>query len=205
MLAKGKARLTGVMADGTKVSATKLQALLSEDGSTVCIPVIVPMYKGKLGGFGFTTWLAANGKVDASGVSGWDASSSTTAKFTADLSCVDATLLAAPADGQYTFAVDADEFPATIGSLPVLTDMLPQTSTVTSKSGKLSAAADSVTKLKISRVATTGLFKGSFLAYTQNGTKMNKKTVSFNGVIVNGTGYGAVKVKGEGTAAVTLK
>ena len=204
VLAKGKAKLSGVMADGTKVSVSGLKVLLSEDGAELCIPVVAPMYKGKLGGFGMLVWLGATGSVDITAISSWDASVSTSAQFTSSLSCADAALIASPADGSYGLTVDADEFPATIGALSVQRDLLPSQSAVTATSGRLSAVTDTVTRLKISRVATTGLIKGSFAAYVQNGEKLSRKTAKFNGVMINGVGYGSAVIKGAGTASVTI-
>ena len=204
LLTRGKARLTAAMADGTKVAASGLQALLAEDGS-VCIPVVVPMYVSKLGGFGFTLWVAPDGTVDVAGISDWDASRSRTARFTASLTCVDAALLAAPSDGTLSFSVDAEVFPSAVGGLEVLADQLPQGAQVAARSGKLSAESGNAAKLRISRTASTGLFKGSFAVFLKNGEKTKKKTVSFTGATVNGVGYGSVVVKGEGTASVSLK
>ena len=73
------------------------------------------------------------------------------------------------------------------------------------ESGKLSAEGGNAAKLRISRTASTGLFKGSFAVFLKNGEKTKKKTVSFTGATVNGVGYGSVVVKGEGTASVSLK
>ena len=48
--ARGKTKVTGMMPDGTKINATA-QMIVSDD--VVCLPVVVPMYAGKKGGFGF--------------------------------------------------------------------------------------------------------------------------------------------------------
>ncbi len=48
--ARGKTRVTGIMPDGTRINATA-QMIVSSDIS--CVPVVVPMYRGKKGGFGF--------------------------------------------------------------------------------------------------------------------------------------------------------
>lgn len=205
IMTKGKAKLSGVMSDGTKVSVSGLQMLLNEDGSETCIPVVAPMYKGKLGGFGFLLWIAQDGAIDVTNLSEWDASPSAAAPFTAAMSCVDAAMLAVPNDGTLVFSVDSVGFPSMIASLPVLADLLPQELAVTVSSGRLTAAQNNVTKLRISRTASTGLFKGSFVVYTQNGDRRKNKTVSFNGVFVNGKGYGSATVKKSGSAAVLLK
>ena len=121
------------------------------------------------------------------------------------MSLVDAAALTVPGDGTLAFSVDTEAFPSAINALPVLTDLLPQEIAVSAQSGRLTAAKDNVAKLKISHVKSTGIFNGSFAAYTQNGDRTKKKTVPFKGVFVNGVGYGSAIVKGAGSAAVTLK
>lgn len=204
VLAKGKAKATGVMADGTRVSATGLQLLLSEDGSAACVPVVAPMYRGKLGGFGFLLWLSKDGSVEVTSLSEWDATCSATATFTASMNCVAAARLATPKDGTWSFAVDEDEVPVTIGGLPVQRDLLPSNISVTSASGRLAAEKDDDAKLSIKRIASTGLFKGKFTIFTQGGTRLKKTTTSFNGAIIDGVGYGSAVVKKTGTAKVNL-
>ena len=205
VLAKGKSKLSGVMSDGTKVSISGLQMLLNEDGSETCIPVLAPLYKGKRGGFGFLLWISRNGTLDVTNLSDWNAASSSAAPFTAALAFAGADPLTTPRNGTYSFSVDRDAFPQTIKSLPVIADLLPQELTVTARSGRLTAVQNSVTKLRISRTASTGLFKGSFAVYVQSGDRRKKKTVPFNGVFVNGTGYGAATVKGAGASAIVLR
>ena len=205
ILTKGKAKLTGVMADGTRVSVSGLQMLLNEDGTEACIPVSVPLYTGKLGGFAFLFWIGNDGSLDVTNLSGWNATQSATAPFSAKMSLVDAAALTVPGDGTLAFSVDTEAFPSAINALPVLTDLLPQEIAVSAQSGRLTAAKDNVAKLKISHVKSTGIVNGSFAAYTQNGDRTKKKTVPFKGVFVNGVGYGSAIVKGAGSAAVTLK
>ena len=203
--AKGKSKVTGTMADGSKVSVSNMQLLLNADGTKACVPVIVPLYKGKLGGFGFLLWLAADGTATVTALSEWDATVSSSAPFAADLTCVDAGPLAKPADGALTLAVDAAAIPATINGLAVRTDLLPVDLAVTCASGKLAAANGNAAKLKVSYTARTGFFKGSFGLFTENGTRLKKTAVSFNGVIVNGMGYGAALIKKTGSTAVIIQ
>ncbi len=203
--AKGKASITGMMSDGKRVSGSGLQMMLAEDGAGACLPVLVPMYTGKRGGFAFLLWISSEGALSVTGLSKWDASCSSAAPFTAELSCVDVAALAPPADGQLLFSVDAEAFPATIGGLPVLSDLLPNGVPVTVASGRMKATQADVSKLRISRTASTGLLKGSFKACLQNGERTKKQSVSFKGVVVNGKGYGAATVKKAGAVAVKLE
>ena len=204
VLKKGKARVKGVMADGTKVSVSGLAVLLSADGTKACVDVVAPLYKNKRGGFGFQLWLGADGTVDVSGVSAWDASVSTSAQFIAALEPVAANALSAPSNGTLTFAADADAIPATLNGLAVVADSLPTAISVTAAAGKLKAEKNNIAKLTISRNATTGLFTGRFYVFTQNGTKLKRTAAKFNGVMCGDYGYGSAIIKGVGAIPLRI-
>ena len=205
LLSKGKAKLTGVMADGTKVSSTGLQLLLSQDGTFSCLPICAPMYRNKLGGFGFLLWLGSDGTTEVTDLSDWDATRSTKAKFSATLSCVGSSAKRAPQDGTLRFQIDPDSFPDTISGLPVNKGLLDAEVFIAASSGKLSARSGNALKLNVSRTASTGLFKGSFKVFLQNGTRVKSKSVGFNGTFINGTGYGAAVIKGVCSVPVLLQ
>ena len=114
--AKGRAKVTGVMSDGTRVSVPGLRLLLKEDASEVCVPVLAPLYEGKLGGFGFLLWISADGTVDVTALSQWDATASESAPFSATLNHVSSSPMAVPGDGTLSFAVDADGVPLDMGT-----------------------------------------------------------------------------------------
>ena len=202
---KGRTKVTGMMSDGSKVSVPNLQLMLSSDTANACIPVLVPLYGGKLGGFGFLLWLSSDKTATVTALSEWNASVSSSAPFIAGLDCVDAGPMAKPADGAHAFAVDAASVPSTMKGHAVRTDLLPVDFIVSCTSGKLSAANDNASSLKISGAAKTGLFSGSFVIFTENGTRLRKSSVPFNGVFVNGIGYGAAAIKKVGSASVTIK
>lgn len=203
--ANGKTKVTGTMSDGTRVSVPNLQLLPGADGSHACIPVLVPLYTGKLGGFGFLLWLSADGTATVTALSEWNASASSSAPFVAGLTCVDAGPLTAPADGTCTLSVDAAAVPTAINGRTVRMDLLPVDLAVACDSGKLSAARGNAAALNVSRAAKTGLFSGSFGLFTEDGTRRRKLAVPFNGVIVNGAGYGAAVIKKVGSAAVVIR
>lgn len=192
--AKGKARVSGVMADGTKVSVSGQQLLLSADGSTACLPVVIPLYRGKLGGFGFLLTLA-RGDAAIAGLSGWDATPSTTGTFTADLAAVDVAPLSDLTGDAATFLMDVDAFPATISSRAVDTSLLPHEAALAVTGGTRLTAIDQTTRLRIVHRAATGLFSGSFVAFAADGARVSRKTVKVNGVFVRGVGYGAASIK----------
>ena len=202
--AKGRAKVTGVMSDGTRVSVPGLRLLLKEDGSEVCVPVLAPLYEGKLGGFGFLLWISADGTVDVTALSQWDATASESAPFSATLNHVSSSPMAVPGDGTLSFAVDADGVPSTIGGQPVLRDLLPSSVAVTASSGRLAAEKGNDAKLSIRRFPSTGLFNGSFAIVTQNGDRLRKITVPFTGALVDGVGYGSAVIGKTGSVKVSL-
>ena len=192
------------MSDGTRVSVPGLRLLLNEDASETCVPVLVPLYKGKLGGFGFLLWIAADGTVDVTALSQWDAAESESAPFSASLNHVASSPMAVPDDGTLSFAVDADGIPSTIGELSVLRDLLPSSVAVTATSGRLAAEKGNDAKLSIRRSSGTGLFSGTFAIFTQNGDRLRKITVPFNGTIVDGVGHGSAVIGKTGSVKVSL-
>ena len=202
--AKGRAKVTGVMSDGTRVSVPGLRLLLNEDGSEVCVPVLVPLYEGKLGGFGFLLWISADGTVDVTALSQWDATASESAPFSATLNHVSSSPMAVPGDGTLSFAVDADGVPSTIGGQSVLRDLLPSSVAVTASSGRLAAEKGNDAKLSIRRFPSTGLFNGSFAIFTQKGDRLRKITVPFTGALVDGVGYGSAVIGKTGSVKVSL-
>ena len=193
------------MSDGTRVSVPNLQLLLGADGANACVPVLVPLYAGKLGGFGFLLWLSADGTATVTALSEWDASASPSAPFVAGLTCVDAGPLTVPPDGTYTLTYNVAAVPATMDGRAVRMDLLPLGLAVACASGKWSAARDNAAALKVSRAARTGLFNGSFNLFTENGARLRKTVVPLYGVIVNGVGYGAAVVKKVGSASFIIQ
>ena len=64
---RGKARVKGVLADGTRVSASS-SVVVAGDGA-VCVPVVVRAFRGKKGGFGFLLWMDGD-EISVTGLSG---------------------------------------------------------------------------------------------------------------------------------------
>ena len=215
--AKGKVKITGVMADGAKVNANA-QLLISDKGEG-CVNAFVPMYPGKKGGFGFVLWIDPDYTTTyVESVSTWT-SLEKTAPFTAELEPVDA---AAPAPaGAMTFALES--VPAISGA-NVLTNYLPVAVKASFAGGKLSVAkankikadnksgtvtssgeTDNDAGLKLNYTAKTGAFKGSFTVYTIVNSKLKKVKADVNGVFVGGVGYGTAVIKKVGSYPVTLR
>ena len=214
--AKGKVKITGVMADGAKVNANA-QLLISDKGEG-CVNAFVPMYSGKKGGFGFVLWIDPDYTTAyVESISTWT-SVGKTASFTAELETVGA---AAPAPaGMMTFTLES--VPAISGA-NVLTDYLPVAVKASFAGGKLSVAkankikadksgvvtstggTDNDAGLKLNYTAKTGAFKGAFMVYTIVNSKLKKVKADVNGVFVGGVGFGTAVIKNVGSYPVTLR
>ena len=198
--AKGKAKVTGTLADGTKVSASS-QLVVGEDWC--CVPVVVAK-KGKLA---FEVWLPR----------GTAATSAAVVDGLADAIVGKPGTLRAGAK----FCIDADAFAARWGqrALPYLPDGVPVTGGAKwtlPKAGKVvyvkgttdvdeAKAGDNPSALKLIYTSKTGAFKGSFKAYVDVKGRPKATTVNVTGVLVGGIGYGAATVKKVGGVAVTVE
>lgn len=219
--AKGKVKLAGTMADGTKVTGSA-QLLVADSGDEACVNVMIPLYSKK-GGFGFVLWLAKDGTVTVESVSAWNATASKN-PFSAELE----TLAADEAKlGNGSLVFSLSEVPVELAGakvVPAATDgttMLPDGMTVAvsggkivlpkagkakaDKSGGIVVVGENAAGLKLSYTAKTGELKGSFSFYVQKGNKIKKVKATLTGVIVGGKGYGSAVVKKVGSFGFDLK
>ena len=186
--AKGKVKIAGVLANGTKVSATS-QLLVGEDA--VCVIPVVVTKKAKLA---FNVWLTDDG-VEVVGLDG---------------DVVAGRVNALKADAAFNLDVEAFTAYWKKAALPYLPDGVPVaqsgTKWVVAKAGKVvfkkgttevdeDKLGANPSGLKLTYTAKTGTFKGSFKAYVLEGGKPKATTVNVTGVLVNGTGYGTVAIK----------
>ena len=219
---KGKAKVTGTLADGTRVTASS-QLVVGEDWC--CVPVVEPK-KAKIA---FEVWLPMNGR-DARSPSATDGTSVVPANSRAT-------------DG--TSVVPANPFVAGLGDAIVgkpgtlkggakfrmgatlgdakYADYLPNGVPVTvngakwtlPKAGKVAylrgttdvdaaKLLENPSALKLTYTAKTGAFKGSFKAYAEVNGKPKATTVNVAGVLIDGVGYGAATVKKVGGVGVTI-
>ena len=189
--AKGKVKVQGFLADGTKVSVTS-QLLVGEDG--VCaIPVVI----AKKVNVAFNVWLTDDG-VEVVGLDGE----------------VVAGRLDVLKGGAY-FSLDGTAFSALLGDgtyAGYLPDGLAVSQNGTklvvadgAKAGKVQLAKDGTvddakagvnpSALKLTYTAKTGILKGTFKAYTHVNGKPKAVTVTVTGILVDGKGYGTVSIK----------
>ena len=221
---QGKAKIKGQMADGTKVSASS--KLIVGDGCC-CIPVFVPLYSGKKGGFAFALWFTwssdqSESIVKAAGVSGWDAQYSKIAKFTATfgepvVSRVGTVMLPEVMtfnmDGFFDLYGAYDSYSPDGTEISVVQNRwkLPKADGVRFSKDEGWYTADekdygNPAGLKLSYTAKTGQFKGSFKVYAETETGRSKKhSAKVTGVVVDGIGYGTATVKNIGSVKITIE
>ena len=185
---KGKAKVTGTVADGTKVSYSG-QLLVGEVGC--CVPVA---FAKKTARAAVELWLSLDGDQVA-------------AAAVAD--AVAGKVSAALADGT-RFALDTAAFAALLPGTPAA-DQMPDGVPVAWDGRKLVVAnnakagsAENPSRLKLSLAAKTGLLKGSFKAISDVGGRSKTTSVTVSGVVVDGVGYGSAQVKKAGSVAVQV-
>ena len=194
---KGKAKATGTLADGTRVTASS-QLVVGEDWC--CVPVVEPK-KAKIA---FNLWLSKTGGIAAiTGLADAIVGKPGTLK------------------GGAKFRIDAAAFSATWGqaALPYLPNGVPVTVNgakwTLPKAGKVAylrgttdvdaaKLLENPSALKLTYTAKTGAFKGSFKAYAEVNGKPKATTVNVTGVLVDGVGYGAATIKKVGGVSIKI-
>ncbi len=195
--AKGKAKVVGTLADGTKVSA-KGQLVVGEEWC--CVPVVVSKKGVNLQ---FAVWLPmdATGRVPPVVVGLGDAimGKPGTLKDGATFR-----LGASLGDAKYS-AYLPDGLPVTGGArwtLPRAGKVVYAKGTTTVDAAK---AGENPSALKLTYKAKDGTFKGSFKVYAEVGGKPKATTVKVAGVLVGGVGYGAATAQKSGGVAVKVE
>ena len=196
--AKGKAKASGTLADGTKTSASS-QLIVGEDWC--CVPVLEP----KKSHLAFTLWLPRSpGATDGTSVvpvNGRDARSPSVVGLADAVVGRPGTLKAGA-----TFRLDAALGDARYAAyLPDGVPVAGGAKWTVPKAGKVQLTRegtvdeakllDNPSALKLTYTAKTGTFKGSFKAYADANGKPKATTASVTGVLVDGVGYGAATVR----------
>ena len=200
--AKGKVKVAGMMANGTKISASS--KLLVGDDDVCVIPVVV----AKRVQLAFTVWLSPDG-VEVVGLDGAVPSSRRVGALA----------------GGAAMGFDAAAFCSMIGD-STFANCLPVGLSVAqngtkwvvadgAKAGKVQLTGDGAvdeakagvnpSALKISFTAKLGTFKGSFKAYKLVKGKPKATTVTVSGILVDGVGYGTAFAKKVGGVPLTIK
>ena len=189
---KGKAKVSGTLADGTKASASS-QLLVGEDWC--CVPTV----ESKKAKMAFALWLRRDGsEAKVTGLAGAVVGKPGTLKAGAAFRMA-ATL------GDAKYAAYLPDGVAVAGGTKWT---LPKAGKVQlAKDGTVDAAKllENPSALKLTYKAKDGTFKGSFKAYADANGKPKATTVNVAGVLIDGVGYGAATVKKQGGVAVTVE
>ncbi|MBO4287719.1 MAG: InlB B-repeat-containing protein [Kiritimatiellae bacterium] len=210
LAAKGKVKVAGVLADGTKVTATAQMTV----GDTDCS---VPVIYAKKSKFGFVARFDKNtrGLVEVTALTTWK----NTAKpaFTMAWGVIGNGAKGTLAGGVRTVSLDDAKLS---GFVPNAIEQTPKEIPVTVKGtkwdagkaakvaykgGALTIAGTNVSALKLTYTAKTGLFKGNFTVYAVKGGKLVKNKFNVFGAVTDGIGYGTAVLKGKGSVAVTVE
>ncbi len=205
--AKGKAKVTGTMPDGTKVSVSSQLIVGSE---WCCLPVV---YSKTGNSLAFLLWFDREGNFDSvSGMTAWKGKGFEV-KWNEDVAVSKVGNLSGTS---YFHLADT---PAEIGGAEIIPELLPIDVAITTagtkwnivkakavkldRSGNLSYGANP-SGLKLTYAAKTGMFKGSLSLYTMNRGRLKKNSVSISGIVVNGVGYGTATLKKVGCWPIVI-
>lgn len=215
---KGKVKVTGVMADGSKVNCSS-QLLIAKGGNEACVCVIAPLSAGKSGGIGFVLWLAKDGSASPESL---NVTIDKNVPLIAHAVPAAAAKLTPP-PASLTFSLDADAMPQKINGAEVLRELLPSSVAVSFANGKFAiakpnkiklnphggaeivGATDNDAALKLSYAAKSGVFKGSFSVYTLDGNRLKKLKATISGGFLNDIGYGSALIKSIGSFPLLLQ
>ena len=222
---KGKMKVSGVLADGTKVSVTAQGMAF---GDSVVVPVV---YRKKTTAFSLKLILKEKGGVQVGNVSAWTSGSGKAVWEKAIASASDKVR----AGVKFALGTDVKDIIEAFGVVDVAKgkkSILPNGVPVKAvdassgkwtlpKAGKVALVKGTTdldeTKftakgetdpnpagLKLTFKKKTGLFSGSFQLYQLNGTKLKKLKATVNGAVVDGVGYGSAVIKNTGAMPVTV-
>ena len=209
----GRAHVTGTMPDGTRISCTG--RLEVHDGNVCELPVVVPLYPGKKGGFGMLMVFSDEG-VSVSAESAW---SNTAVPFTSALTAEGAGRVSGLSQNA-TFVLED-----TFADVEAEEDLLPNgvevtvsgTRWTTPKADRVKFNGDdsayevqtefgNPSGLTLSVSPAKGSFCGKFkvFAVTEAG-KSKKYTAVVSGAVLDGVGYGTATIKKIGSVPVTVR
>ena len=210
LAAKGRAKVSGVLADGTKVTAS-VQMTVGDD---YCFVPVVYSKKSRLG---FVAWFNKDTRelVDVRALAPWR--NTVKPAFTMDWEVVGIGAKGSLPAGNRMVSLDDSKLLSLVpGAIEQTPFDIPwkvngskwdagKAAKVAYKGGVAAIAGANVSGLKLTYTARTGLFKGSFTVYAVKGGKLVKNKFSVFGAVTGGTGYGTAVLRGKGGAAVTAK
>ena len=218
--ASGKANVKGVLPDGTKV-ATSGQLLVNyigEDEYIAYLPIVAQLYSGKKGGISAILSIDQDGEITAA-AGKWLGAAGTEV---GTLSVETVGSAGSLASGEHSLSADISSLEPS--GWTVDSSFSPDGTVITVSGSKWKLpSADKVkfvkgdgyevtadngnpAALKLKFTAKTGAFSGSFTLYgeTEKGTA-KKSTLTINGAVVDGIGYGNAFLKKVGGITVIIE
>ena len=194
---RGRAKVSGVLGDGTKVSVAA-QAIAGENG-LVCVPVYASLY-ARRGGIGFVAWFKDGMLLSVEQVSDWVAAGkyafSTPVKITHTMS---SGMGAVPEEPELTIAGFPES--TTLGGMALVED---QSADEVHTHGRKWLGTEQ-TGFYATCNAKKGLLSGRMKFRVADGSERTTTVPGkFSGVVVGGAGYGAIVVSGEGSWPVKI-
>lgn len=212
--ANGRARVSGTMPDGTKVSYSGRMEI-SDD--SCALPVVAQLHSGRKGGFGFLLTFSGDSDVSLSALSNW---SKPEVPFVASLTAEGAGWASDILDDSLTFSLEEAFDIEGIDDSLLPSDVAVTVSGVNWRTPKADSvkfvAEDSAYEvrteygnpsgLSLSVKSSEGMFRGRFKVFTVTEAGRSKKySATVNGAILDGVGYGTATIRKIGAVPVTVR
>ena len=212
--ANGRARVSGTMPDGTKVSYSGRMEI-SDD--SCALPVVAQLHRGRKGGFGFLLTFSGDSDVSLSALSNW---SKPEVPFVASLTAEGAGWASDILDDSLTFSLEEAFDIEGIDDSLLPSDVAVTVSGVNWRTPKADSvkfvAEDSAYEvrteygnpsgLSLSVKSSEGMFRGRFKVFTVTEAGRSKKySATVNGAILDGVGYGTATIRKIGAVPVTVR
>lgn len=209
-LKKGKARIDGVLADGTRINTSGQMTV----GDLYCCVPVVSARKNKFGG---VAWFDKDTRALAglSALTSWRRAVKPAFTIPWAVSALGAA--GSIPGGRRTVTLDEGKLralvPGAIGQTPQTVELTvkgnrwitEKAAKVTYKGGALRIAGANVAGLKLRYSAKTGAFRGAFTVYAVKGGRLAKNRFAVSGFVTGGTGYGTAVLRGKGSVPLVIR
>lgn len=202
--AKGKVKVSGTLADGTRVNA-KSQLLVGERESAIAVS-----WAKKTSSVSFLMWFCEDGSIECSNLQGGLVAMAANARDGAYLVDgaafrIDAAAIAAAIPDAETELLP-DGLPVRMNGAKFDIDRAGRVSLLRDKSGfDLSKAGANPSGLKLTYSIRNCTFKGGFTVYANVAGRLKKVKVTVSGVVLGRKGYGTATVKKIGSWPVVIE
>ena len=200
--AKGKAKVTGILSDGTKVSA-KGQLVIGTEW--LCVPIVWAKQNTHLA---FMLWMGKDGNdIMVDGLDNATVGQPAALREGATLRMDASALCSLLSDSTYGAYLPNGVAVEQKGTKWVVAGGAKAGKVQLGKDGNVDAtkAGANASGLKLTYKAKDGTFKGSFKAYDSVKGKPNATTVNVTGVMIGDKGYGVATIKKKGSVIVSIE